>query len=158
MHTAVRQRQNTADRAQRFNGVPAEALYHPPRLAEQLTPGPYGDYILSVGRLEAVKRVDLAIRALALVPGPLRLVIAGIGTQRTNFEALAQSLGISDRVHFQGEVDDATLLGLYAEPARSYSLPMTRTSATSRSKRSSAARPWSPPPTPGAPTNLSWMA
>ncbi len=105
---------NTADRARRFNGVPAEALYHPPRLADRLTPGSYGDYILSVGRLESVKRVDLAIRALALVPGSLRLVIAGIGTQGANFEALAQSLGIGDRVHFQGGVDDETLLELYA--------------------------------------------
>jgi glycosyltransferase involved in cell wall biosynthesis len=105
---------NTADRAQRFNGVPAEALYHPPRLAERLRSGPYGDYLLSVGRLESVKRVDLAIRALALVPGTLRLVIAGIGTQRDNFEALAQSLGIGDRVHFEGAVDDERLLELYA--------------------------------------------
>jgi len=104
---------NTADRAQRFNGVPAQALYHPPRLADRLTPGPYGDYILSVGRLESVKRVDMAIRALALVPGRLRLVIAGTGTQRGNFEALAASLGIADRVHFLGAVDDETLLSLY---------------------------------------------
>lgn len=105
---------NTADRATRFNGVPAEALYHPPRLADRLAPGPYGDYILSVGRLESVKRVDLAIKALALVPGSLRLVIAGIGTQRANFEALADSLGVRDRVHFQGEVDDETLIALYS--------------------------------------------
>jgi glycosyltransferase involved in cell wall biosynthesis len=105
---------NTADRARRYNGVPAEALYHPPRLADRLTAGPYGDYILSVGRLESVKRVDLAIRALALVPGRLRLVVAGTGTQRDAFEALASSLGIGDRVHFQGEVDDETLLSLYA--------------------------------------------
>lgn len=105
---------NTADRAQRFNGVPATALYHPPRLADRLGPGPYGDYILSVGRLEAVKRVDLAIRALAHVPGRLRLVVAGTGTQRAANEALAESLGLGDRVHFQGEVDDDTLLALYA--------------------------------------------
>jgi glycosyltransferase involved in cell wall biosynthesis len=104
---------NTADRARRYNGVPAEALYHPPRLADRLTGGPYGDYILSVGRLEAVKRVDLAIRAIARVPGRLRLVIAGTGTMRDAFVALAESLGVADRVHFQGEVDDDTLLELY---------------------------------------------
>jgi glycosyltransferase involved in cell wall biosynthesis len=105
---------NTADRAERYNGIPAEALYHPPRLAERLTAGPYGDYVLSVGRLEAVKRVDLAIRALALVPGRLRLVVAGTGTQRDRFEALAHDLGIGDRVEFLGEIDDETLLRLYA--------------------------------------------
>ncbi|MDA1306770.1 MAG: glycosyltransferase family 4 protein, partial [Acidobacteria bacterium] len=105
---------NTADRAHRFNGVPAQALYHPPRLADRLQAGPYGDYILSVGRLESVKRVDMAIRALAHMPGRLRLVIAGTGMQRENFEALAVSLGIADRVHFQGAVDDETLLSLYS--------------------------------------------
>jgi len=106
--------QNTADRAARFNGVPAEGLYHPPRLADRLAPGPYGDYILSVGRLESVKRVDLAIRALATVPGRLRLKVAGTGTQAHTFQALAESLGVADRVDFLGSVDDDALLALYS--------------------------------------------
>lgn len=105
---------NTADRAGRYNGVAAEALYHPPRLADRLASGPYGDYVLSVGRLEAVKRVDLAIRALAQVPGRLRLVVAGTGTHEGEYVRLAESLGVADRVHFHGGVDDDTLLSLYA--------------------------------------------
>ena len=56
---------NTAARLAKFNGLAATALYHPPRLAPRLTPGPYGDYVLSVGRIESVKRVDLIVRALA---------------------------------------------------------------------------------------------
>src|SRR4029450_5251618 len=32
---------NTAQRLAKFNGLSAEALYHPPRLAKQLRPGPY---------------------------------------------------------------------------------------------------------------------
>lgn len=106
--------QNTADRARRFNGVAVEALYHPSRLADRLSAGPYGNYVLSVGRLEAVKRVDLAIRALAHVPGALRLKVAGTGTQGEAFAALAASLGVADRVDFLGAVDDETLLSLYA--------------------------------------------
>ena len=47
----VRQRaQHRAARLAKFNGLAAEALYHPPRLAARLRPGPYGDYVLSVGR------------------------------------------------------------------------------------------------------------
>ncbi len=34
---------NTANRLQKFLGVRAEALYHPPRLAPRLRPGPSGD-------------------------------------------------------------------------------------------------------------------
>jgi glycosyltransferase involved in cell wall biosynthesis len=106
---------NTADRAARFNGIAAEGLYHPPRLAARLASGPYGHYVLSVGRLESVKRTDLAIRALARVPGRLRLVVAGTGTQRQTFETLAATEGVADRVDFLGEVDDELLLSLYSE-------------------------------------------
>ena len=34
--------QNTATRLEKFNGVAARALYHPPPLADQLRPGDYG--------------------------------------------------------------------------------------------------------------------
>src|SRR5919108_3980587 len=70
---------NTAARVAKFNALHAEPLYHPPRLASRLRPGPYGDYVLSVGRLESVKRVDLIVRAMAHVSRPLRLMVAGDG-------------------------------------------------------------------------------
>src|SRR5712691_2856612 len=47
---------NTAARLARYNGITAEPLYHPPPLAGKLHAGPLGDYVLSVGRLEANKR------------------------------------------------------------------------------------------------------
>jgi len=105
---------NTARRLEKFNGLKAEPLYHPPRLAERLAPGPYGDYVLSVGRLETVKRHDLAVRALAGVRAPLRLVVAGEGTQDANLRRVAEDLGVSGRVTFEGAVDDERLLALYA--------------------------------------------
>lgn len=105
---------NTAARLARFNGLHAEPLYHPPNLAPRLVPGPYGDYVLSVGRIEAVKRVDLIIKAFASVDRPLRLVIAGDGTQRQNAERTAQESGVTDRVEFLGSVGDDDLIDLYA--------------------------------------------
>jgi len=105
---------NTARRLQTFNGVAAEGLYHPPPLADRLRPGPYGDYALVVGRIEGVKRVDLAIAALAQVPAPLRLVIAGEGSQREFAERTAAELGVRDRVVFAGAVDGERLIDLYA--------------------------------------------
>jgi len=106
---------NTANRLARYNGVRAEPLYHPPRLAARLGAGPYGDYLLSVGRLESVKRADLAVRALAAIDRPIRLVIAGDGTQRANTERLADDLGVRDRVDFLGSVGDDQLIDLYAQ-------------------------------------------
>jgi glycosyltransferase involved in cell wall biosynthesis len=105
---------NTASRLEKYNGLKAEPLYHPPRLAGRLAGGPAGDYILSVGRLETVKRHDLALRALALSCDPRRLVIVGEGTQETNLRRLAEELSIGDRVAFEGAASDERLLELYA--------------------------------------------
>src|SRR5205823_4386265 len=94
---------NTAARVANYNGLSAEPLYHPPPLDGKLTPGPYGDYVLSVGRLEANKRVDLVIRALSHVVA-LRLVVVGEGPLRSALEATARDAGVSDRVVFAGRV------------------------------------------------------
>lgn len=106
---------NTAARLQKFNGLTAEPLYHPSRLAPKLHAGSYGDYVLSVGRIESVKRVDLLVRAMAHVDSNLRLVVAGDGTQRQNVERCASDAGVADRVTFLGTVNDEQLVELYAD-------------------------------------------
>jgi glycosyltransferase involved in cell wall biosynthesis len=113
-HSIFTNARNTAARLAKFNGLEAEPLYHPPQLAARLGRGPYGDYLLSVGRIESVKRVDLLVRAMTEVDRPLRLVVAGDGTQRGHVEALAAELGVADRVAFLGTVEDDDLLGLYS--------------------------------------------
>jgi len=101
---------NTADRLARFNGIEAEALYHPPPLAGRYrTEAPQG-FALAAGRLDAWKRMDLAIGAAAA--GKFRLVIAGDGADRARLEALARKSGAD--VRFAGRVSDDELLGLYA--------------------------------------------
>jgi len=105
---------NTASRLAKFNGLVAEPLYHPPKLASRLVGGPYTDYVLSVGRLESVKRADLIIAAMARVSSNIRLIVAGDGTQRHNAERTAEQAGVADRVTFLGNVEDDQLLDLYA--------------------------------------------
>jgi glycosyltransferase involved in cell wall biosynthesis len=104
---------NTAVRLSKYNGLEAEPLYHPPRLAPRLTAGPYGDYVLSVGRIESVKRVDLAIGAMARCGPQLRLVVVGEGTQRAHAERAAERAGVQDRVSFLGAIGDEELIELY---------------------------------------------
>ena len=106
---------NTAARLKRFNGLDAAPLYHPSRLTPRLRSGTYDNYVLSVGRIESVKRVDLIVRAMAEVERELRLVIAGDGTQRENVERSADLAGVSDRVTFLGTVGDSELVSLYAD-------------------------------------------
>jgi glycosyltransferase involved in cell wall biosynthesis len=104
---------NTARRLQTFNGVPATGLYHPPPHASQLRQGPYGDYLLVIGRIETVKRVDLAIAAMAHVPAPTRLVVVGDGSQRAAAERTAVECGVRDRVVFAGALAGSGLIDLY---------------------------------------------
>ena len=116
-HAIFSNARNTAARLSHYNGITAEPLYHPPPLAGKLTAGPSGDYFLSVGRLEANKRVDLIIRALAHVDRRWRLVIVGEGPLRRDLEALAANAGLANRVTFTGAIDEAALVALYAGAA-----------------------------------------
>jgi glycosyltransferase involved in cell wall biosynthesis len=105
---------NISSRLQKFNALRSVPLYPPPRLAGSLVPGPSGDYVLSVGRIESVKRVDLLVRAMQRVDAPLRLVVAGVGSQRDTVQREAEKLGVADRVTFLGAVGDGQLVDLYA--------------------------------------------
>ena len=102
-----------AARLEKYNGLRAEPIYHPPRLATRLKPGPHGNYVLSVGRLESIKRPDLAVQAMRFVDPPIRLLIVGDGTVRTHAEHLAAEVGVADRVEFLGAVADDQLIELY---------------------------------------------
>jgi glycosyltransferase involved in cell wall biosynthesis len=105
---------NTADRLTRYNGISGEPLYHPPPLAGQLKSGPLGDYVVSAGRLEGNKRVDLVVRALAHVSRAVRLVVVGEGPLRQSLEATAADAGVTDRITWTGGISEAALVDLYA--------------------------------------------
>ena len=102
-------------RLRQYNGLESTPLYHPPLLARRLAPGPMGDYVLSVARLEQNKRVDLAVCSVASWPEPLRLVVVGVGSQRALAERAAEQAGVTSRVTFLGAVGDDDLPGLYRE-------------------------------------------
>lgn len=101
------------ERLRRYNGLDSTPLYHPPLLARHLTPGPYGNYVLSVARLEQNKRVDLTVRSVAHWPEPLTLVVVGEGSHRPFVERAAEEAGVAQRVTFLGAVSDHDLPGLY---------------------------------------------
>ena len=90
------------------------ALFRPPtdRNAARAALGLTGPTILSIGHLIDRKGHDFAIRAVAGLPG-VTLTIAGDGPREGSLRALADRLGIADRVRFLGHVDQAALPGLY---------------------------------------------
>lgn len=89
-------------------------LFSPPvdrvRLRQDL--GLEGPTVLSVGHLIERKGHDLAIRAVAALPG-VTLMIAGDGPCETSLQSLASELGVAERVRFLGHVDQHSLPAFY---------------------------------------------
>jgi glycosyltransferase involved in cell wall biosynthesis len=102
-------------RLARYNGLDSTPLYHPPLLAPRLAHGTYGDYVLSVARLEQNKRVDLTVRSVAHWPAHLSLLVVGAGSHRVHVERAAEEAGVAPRVRFLGAVDDEALVALYRD-------------------------------------------
>jgi glycosyltransferase involved in cell wall biosynthesis len=115
---------NVADRLYRNNGLKAEVLYPPPAMDGHFQNGGYGDYILSVSRLDLLKRLDLLIRAMREVKTPMRCLIAGRGPEMGNLQHLARSLDVEDRVDFLGFVPDQQVLELYARARAVFYAPV----------------------------------
>ncbi len=97
------------------SGVPDLELNPIPR------PAGDGPVVGTVGRAARQKGFDVLLEAIARVPGA-QLVIVGGGAELTELVALAESLGISDRVEFTGWVDNPrdhlTRFDLYVQPSR----------------------------------------
>ncbi len=67
--------------------------------------------LLFVGRLRYYKGLDDLLRALTQVPA--HLLVGGSGPMEQPWRALAQQLGVAERVHFLGDVPDELLPSLY---------------------------------------------
>lgn len=107
---------NVADRLAVFNGLNSEVLYPPLPLGAAYSCERAERYILSVGRICRIKRLDLMINALALTPG-LRLKVVGVPDEPdalTFFKNEVRKHDLDSRVEFLGRVGDEELLKLYA--------------------------------------------
>jgi len=75
-----------------------------------------GKLIVAAGRLAPEKGYDVALKAFAKVQDPqARLAFVGDGPLRAELEALAESLGVRDRVEFVGYAPD---IGPWLDRAR----------------------------------------
>ena len=90
----------------------APALRELPRAFSKSGIPPDRPMMLFVGRLQALKHPDEAIRAMALViaerPEAIGL-IAGSGPMQAELEALVDTLGMTGRIHFLGHIDQVEL-------------------------------------------------
>jgi glycosyltransferase involved in cell wall biosynthesis len=113
---------NVAHRLERSTGIVANVMPHPPQELRYRCEE-YGDFVLSVGRLDRAKRLDLMLEAAAKEPS-LRFVVAGEGPDRERLEELARHRGLDGRVTFAGRVSADELADLYARCLAVYYAPV----------------------------------
>lgn len=101
-------------------GVSPERLVAPPRSRADQRLRQMGledaPFLLTVCGLRVRKGVDLALRAFAAVAREhprLRYVVVGDGSERATLLALAGELGVGDRTHFVGAIDEEAKLALF---------------------------------------------
>jgi glycosyltransferase involved in cell wall biosynthesis len=108
--------QNVTDRLRTNLGLDSEVVLPPPQALE-FRCDEYGDFILSVNRLDRAKRIDLLLEAAR--QHDLPVVIAGDGPDRERLESLANG-----RVRFAGRVSAEELADLYARCRAVYYAPV----------------------------------
>ena len=113
---------NVAGRLERTTGLAAEVVLPPPQPLAFRCDG-YGDFVLSVNRLDRAKRIDLLIEAAALEPR-LRVVIVSDGPDRERLERLARERGLDGRVRFTGRIPPEQLADLYARCLATFYAPL----------------------------------
>jgi glycosyltransferase involved in cell wall biosynthesis len=114
--------QNVAGRIERSTGIAADVLPHPPQELDFRCEG-YGDFILSVNRLDRAKRIDMLLEAAAAAPD-VKVVVAGDGPDRARLEEIARRNGLNGRVEFTGRISDDELAALYARCLAVYYAPI----------------------------------
>ncbi len=99
-----------ANRVLEFNAIrPREILYPPLDHDHPFRPGPFGDYLLYVSRLNFIKRQSLAIEAMRHTDPAVKLVIAGTGDShdfQAKLEAQAREAGVAERIRFTGWISE----------------------------------------------------
>jgi glycosyltransferase involved in cell wall biosynthesis len=115
--------ETVSKRLEKFNNLESTPLYHPPPRDDAFRVGPSENYILSVGRLESIKRIEPLVRAMAHTESSLRCVICGTGPEEEALRALAEAEGVDDRIDFRGTTSFDDLVDLYAGSLAVYFAP-----------------------------------
>lgn len=79
--------------------------------------------LLFVGQMNWKKNIETTLRAFAMLNGDLKLVLAGRGPHEAEIKALAEKLGISDRVIMPGHITDPDLLNALYYSAQLFLFP-----------------------------------
>lgn len=117
---------NVIKRLKEYNTIQGEVLYPPLPEGNRYTCQPAEDYVLSVGRICSIKRVDLMLKALPIVHNFIKLKVVGVADEPHVMEYLQNEIDkhhLWERVEFLGAVGRDELLDLYARALAVYYAP-----------------------------------
>ena len=110
---------NVAKRLERYVGLDAQVLCPPLPMGDSYYSSEnHEPYLLSVGRLCSIKRVDLLLKALPMIDERLSLKIVGVADEpdfQAYLESEVEKHQLWHRVTFLGRVSNEDLLGLFAK-------------------------------------------
>lgn len=107
---------NVAARLEKYTGVRADVLYHPPPDADDYYCDDEEDYVYFPSRLTALKRHPLVLEALkhTRYPVEVRLSWTGIEFNLPSLRSLAERLGVQDRVRWLGTLSPTDKCATFA--------------------------------------------
>ncbi|GFP24269.1 hypothetical protein HKBW3S09_01736, partial [Candidatus Hakubella thermalkaliphila] len=114
---------NVSNRLKKYNQIDSVPLYPPPKNHEKFYRGEFGNYVLSVGRLDPIKRVELLVEAMRYVVPEVRGIIVGRGPEKDTLTEMAQRYESGHRITFRDFVSDQELFDLYANALCVYFAP-----------------------------------
>lgn len=114
---------NVSNRLKKYNQIDSVPLYPPPKNHEKFYRGEFGNYVLSVGRLDPIKRVELLVEAMRYAVPEVRAIIVGRGPEKEALMKMAQRYELGHRITFRDFVSDQELFDLYANALCVYFAP-----------------------------------
>jgi glycosyltransferase involved in cell wall biosynthesis len=108
------------------NGFPESkvSIVHPIMLMKpaKISPIPHEPVVLCVAQLIKGKGVDLLLQALKKLTCDFQAIIVGTGNAESYLKNLSRDLGLEERVHFQGWVNNFSISDFYSK-ARVVAVP-----------------------------------
>jgi len=114
---------NVQRRLKKYLNLDGDTLYAPSLLQPRIHCRDYQPFVFVAQRLDAFKRTELLIEALAETSREYKAVIAGSGPEESKLRALVRERNLDHRVEFVGKISDEQLINYYATCGLVYFAP-----------------------------------
>lgn len=107
---------NVTERLKKFNDIEAITLYPPPKNSGRFKFGIAEDFIFYPSRIDPIKRQILLVQALKYCKTPVKVVLAGTGSQNAINEiySIAKKDGTLSRMELRGFISEDEKIDLYS--------------------------------------------